>query len=158
LESFLTYASNFSQAKEDFFDRTMREREEETKKINTKIHAVNNLYQELGRLVTDQQEDIDLVEDQIRYARANTEVGLDRLQKSRGGMFGIRSEREQPPPVIAEEELNWRLPFQTFRHDIFEVRNDLVDLVHVGAKKITNLGNREIFQCGQTSDDLSTVV
>ena len=136
----------------------MREREKETLKINTKIHVVNNIYKELSRIVSDQQEKVDLVEDQIRYARANTEVGLENLEQAKVGMCGLAYKlegpsprRDQPPPIVTMEELNWKLPFQTFSHDIFEVRNDLVDLVHVSASKIQKLGRRELFPCGSST-------
>jgi hypothetical protein len=144
----------------------MREREEETAQINAKIHVVNNIYEELGRLVNDQQGKIDLVEDQIRFARANTEVGLDHIEQAGVSMCGIAgtrnipSKRDEPPQAISMDDLSWKLPFQTFQHDIFEVRDDLVDLVHVSAKKIKTLGRRELFQCGSQTidDDFSTGV
>jgi hypothetical protein len=63
-------------------------------------------------------------------------------------MCGVRTEREQPPPVITEDELHWTLPFQTFQQDIFEVQQDLVDLVHVSARKLKRLGSVKSFQCG----------
>lgn len=136
----------------------MRERERESLKINTKIHVVKNIYQELGRLVSEQQEKVDLVEDQLRYARANTEVGLENLEQANVGMCGLAYKverplprREQPPEIVTMEELNWKLPFQTFPQDIFEVRNDLVDLVHVSASKIQKLGRRELFPCGSST-------
>jgi hypothetical protein len=105
------------------------------------------LFQELGRIVNDQQETVGVVEDQLRYARANAEVGLEHLQQ-RSLMCGVRTEREQPPPVITEDELHWTLPFQTFQQDIFEVQQDLVDLVHVSARKLKRLGSVKSFQCG----------
>ena len=136
----------------------MREREKETLEINSKIHVVNNIYHELGRLVSDQQEKVDLVEDQIRYARANTEVGLENLEQANVGLCGLAYKierplprREQAPEIVTMEEINWTLPFETFQHDIFEVRNDLVDLVHVSASKIKKLGRRELFQCGSST-------
>lgn len=138
----------------------MREREKETMEINSKMHVVNNIYQELGRLVSDQQEKVDVVEDQVRYARANTEIGLENLEQANAGMCGLAygskrerpvHKREQPPDIVTMEDLSWKLPFQTFQHDIFEVRNDLVDLVHVSATKIKKMSSRELFQCGSST-------
>ena len=60
-------------------------------------------------------------------------------------------QREQPPEFVTMEDLSWKLPFQTFQHDIFEVRNDLVDLVHVSAKKLKKMSSRELFQCGSST-------
>lgn len=114
------------------------------------------MQQELGKIVNDQQEKIDLVEDQIRYARANTEIGLERLEDRRLRMCGYQPEkRQEAPPVVAEDEFHWTLPFKTFKQDIFEVQQDLVDLVFVSARKLKKLGNNKSFHCGPdtTSDE-----
>ena len=146
------------QEKEDYFDRVMREREKETLEINAKIHVVEDIYRELNRLVIDQQEKVDVLEDEIRYARASTELGLEHLERAGADFCGIThkleipSQRESPPSVISMEELSWKLPFQTFRHDILEVRNDLVDLVHVSARKLKKLGRGDLIRCGSPTD------
>ena len=137
----------------------MREREEETKKINSKLHVVDEIYDELGRLVSDQQEKIDLIEDRIRYARAASELGLEHLERSRDLMCGIHnSEREPPPSFVSEEDLSWSLPFQTLRYDLAEVRNDLLDMVYLSTNRIKRISETPVFQCGpDTASDGFTI-
>jgi hypothetical protein len=138
----------------------MREREKEAEEINQKLHVVHNIYRELDRLVSSQQENIDLMSGQVRYARANVEVGLEHLEDANDGQYGfakcigVEPHREDVTEFISLEDLHWKLPFQTFQQDIYEVRQDLLDLMHVSAKKIKNIGQSKLFRCGsQTIND-----
>ena len=139
---------------EDFFDRAMREREKETEDINKSLHVVQNIYRELDRLVSNQQENIDLVSDQVRYARANVEVALEHLEDANDGHYGFAKyigaepRRQNATEFISMEDLNWKLPFKTFQQDIFEVRKDLMDLFNVSATKIKNIDSSNLFRCG----------
>jgi hypothetical protein len=140
--------------KEDFFDRAMREREKETEDINKSLHVVQNIYRELDRLVSSQQENIDLVSGQVRYARANVEVALEHLEDANHGhhgfakYIGAEPRRQNSTEFVSLEDLNWKLPFKTFQQDIFEVRNDLMDLLNVSATKIKNIDSSNLFRCG----------
>mmetsp|Transcript_24411 Transcript_24411/g.36223 ORF Transcript_24411/g.36223 Transcript_24411/m.36223 type:complete len:303 (-) Transcript_24411:227-1135(-) len=68
---------------EDFYDRTMREREQEAKKINDKLHVVNGIYEDLGRIVSEQQEKIDMVEDNLLHSSGCAQGGLEQLKKKK---------------------------------------------------------------------------
>lgn len=63
---------------EDFFDRAMRE--DEVKNINKSMHQVKEMYEDLGEIVADQQEDIDRLDDNILNASEN----VRRTTKSHG--------------------------------------------------------------------------
>lgn len=62
---------------EDFFDRAMRERDEDLHRMNNSMHQVKDIYQELAALVDVQQDDIEQLEDDIRQSKANVEAGVD---------------------------------------------------------------------------------
>jgi hypothetical protein len=62
---------------EDFFDRAMREREEELERMNKSMHQVNDIYKDLAALVEGQQADIDRLEDDVQYSRANVEAAVE---------------------------------------------------------------------------------
>jgi len=135
---------------EDFFDRTMREREDEMKDINRKVHIVNDIFSDLGRLVSEQQEQIDKVEDNLIETTTYAEEGVEQLRRKKEGniIWNPRNCAREAPPPIREENISWSTPFQTFQKDIHEVGGDLVDLVHVGAKKLVGLKDSKIFECG----------
>jgi hypothetical protein len=59
---------------EDFFDRTMRERDDELNRINKSMHHVAIIYKDLASLVEKQQEDIDMLDDDIIESRANVDA------------------------------------------------------------------------------------
>ncbi|VEU40488.1 unnamed protein product [Pseudo-nitzschia multistriata] len=65
---------------EDFFDRAMRERNEEVQKISTSMRKVNEIYQDLAGLVDGQQEQIDKLEDLNEEVKADTRAGLEEIQ------------------------------------------------------------------------------
>lgn len=138
--------------------------------------------QDLGKLVNDQQEKIDYIEDQFRLSRANVEVGVEHLQQSnRNRIMSCSSDSEVHPRMMcglhqvpgsprsvvdrsrspllipSDENFHWTLPFKTFGPDMLEVRNDLLDLGYIGANKITTklvkLKKGEVFQCGSASTD-----
>lgn len=66
--------SNGGEAKEDFYDRAMRERDEELKRMNQSMKKVGHIYKDLATLVETQQEQIDTLDDDIAYARGNVEA------------------------------------------------------------------------------------
>jgi len=57
---------------EDFYTRTMREREEEIERMNKSMHQVGNLYKDLEFLIQKQQEPIDELEDVVEEAHVYT--------------------------------------------------------------------------------------
>ena len=66
--------SGGEEKREDFFDRAMREREEEVTKMNRSMHQVTDIYKDLTKLVEGQQEQIDTMDEEIRDSRANVEA------------------------------------------------------------------------------------
>eukprot|EP00548_Thalassiothrix_antarctica_P000910 CAMPEP_0194148352 /NCGR_PEP_ID=MMETSP0152-20130528/31827_1 /TAXON_ID=1049557 /ORGANISM="Thalassiothrix antarctica, Strain L6-D1" /LENGTH=318 /DNA_ID=CAMNT_0038849837 /DNA_START=422 /DNA_END=1378 /DNA_ORIENTATION=+ len=138
--------------REDFFDRTMRERDNEMRNINRKVHIVNDIFEDLGRLVSDQQEQIDKVEDNLINTTSYVEESVEQLQRKRGSNIiwnpGNTERAVPPPPTIRDDNIFWSTPFRTFKKDIHDVGGDLADLVHVGAKKLIGLKNSRIFECG----------
>jgi hypothetical protein len=70
------------QREEDYAIQVMREREEELRDINRKMHVVNEIYKDLGEVVDGQQEQIDTIEDQFGRGSDNTKRGLEQLEKA----------------------------------------------------------------------------
>lgn len=121
------------QEKEDFFERAMREREGEINGINQSMRMVNEIYNELGRIVHTQQDQIDTIEDNIRYARAGAECGNDHLKRANGpSCFDIAMEgyKGNDPDVknIEDSDFRWSMPFETLKEDMKSVQRDLIDL------------------------------
>lgn len=73
--------SSGGEAKEEFFDRAMREREEEVQKINQSMHKVNEIYQDLAGLVDTQQDQIDRIGEAAEESKARTKSGLEHIQQ-----------------------------------------------------------------------------
>jgi hypothetical protein len=66
---------------EDFFDRAMKEREQEVMKINSSMQQVSEIYKDLAQLVVNQQEKVDdEVEGNIQYSRAATQLGAEHVK------------------------------------------------------------------------------
>eukprot|EP00536_Pseudo-nitzschia_multiseries_P002383 jgi/Psemu1/5410/gm1.5410_g len=65
---------------EDFFDRAMRERNHEVKRISNSMKMVHEIYQDLAGLVDGQQEQIDQLEDLNENTKAETRAGLEEIQ------------------------------------------------------------------------------
>lgn len=77
------HALNLSQQREeDFALQLMREREQELRDINHKMHVVNEIYKDLGEVVSGQQEQIDTIENQFGNAAENSRRGLEQLEKA----------------------------------------------------------------------------
>ncbi|KAG7373035.1 hypothetical protein IV203_033759 [Nitzschia inconspicua] len=79
------YASSSSypmlqEEKEDFFDRAMRERQEEIERISKSMNQINDIYSDLAGLVDAQQEQIDKLEDINDDTKARTKAGLEQIQ------------------------------------------------------------------------------
>jgi len=68
------------QLEEDFFERAMRERNQEVQKISDGMKKVHEIYQDLAGLVDGQQEQIDQIEDANEDAKVNTRAGLEEIQ------------------------------------------------------------------------------
>ncbi|KAL7524309.1 hypothetical protein ACHAXR_000519 [Thalassiosira sp. AJA248-18] len=60
----------------------MKQREDELRDINRKMHVVNEIYKDLGEVVEQQQEQIDQVEDQFGGAADATRRGLEQIEKA----------------------------------------------------------------------------
>lgn len=63
---------------EDFYTRTMRERQEELERMNYSMHQVGNLYTDLSFLIQKQQEPIDEMEEMVEDAHATTRAAPTR--------------------------------------------------------------------------------
>jgi len=68
------------QREEDFFDRAMRERNHEVRRISDSMKMVNEIYQDLAEMVDGQQEQVDRLEDLNEETKAQTRAGLEEIQ------------------------------------------------------------------------------
>ena len=68
----------------------MKSREEDIQQINTKMNKVNEIYKDLGNLVSSQQDQIDEIEDTVADSNQNAEYGLDQLERANRPWFGGR--------------------------------------------------------------------
>jgi len=67
----------------------MQQRETELRDINRQMHAVNEIYKDLGEVVEQQQDQIDEVEDKFAGAADATRRGLEQIDKAK-----VKSERK----------------------------------------------------------------
>jgi hypothetical protein len=72
------------QREEEYAIHIMQQREENIRDIHQKIHVVNEIYKELGEVVTQQGEQIDVIEKQFQYAAENTQRGLEQIETANG--------------------------------------------------------------------------
>ena len=68
----------------------MQSREEDIQQINQKMNKVNEIYKDLGNLVSSQQDQIDEIEDAVADSNQNAEYGLDQLERANRPWFGGR--------------------------------------------------------------------
>jgi hypothetical protein len=131
---------------EDFFDRAMREREADMNRMNKSMHKVNEIYQEIAALVDVQQDDIDILDDNVRDSKARVQSSADEVnclfERDRfcGAMdFGDmvdddtgyegeeKSESSLLPPEVREGEVfAWYMPFENIGEDMGSVHRDIV--------------------------------
>lgn len=147
--SFLNRA-NGDESKEEFFDRAMREREEEVDQIHTKMHQVNTIYQDLAALVDGQQEQIDKIAEGTEESKANTKDGLHSVQngffamcvplngqvdgddgKKKDRNIGVaatnkNSTKDGEEGFRVQEDFRWTMPFETLGSDMRAVQADVV--------------------------------
>lgn len=82
------------EAEEDFFDRAMRERQEEVQNISDGMKKVQEIYTDLAGLVDGQQDQIDQLEDLNEEVKADTKAGLEEIQH---GMWKLCVADQQQP-------------------------------------------------------------
>lgn len=90
--SFLACADE--EQKEEFFDRAMREREEEIKNIHYSMNTVNAIYEDLAGLVDGQQEQIDKLVENIEESKANTFQGMEQIHEAIKGFCGQEYDKD----------------------------------------------------------------
>jgi len=90
------------QREEDYAIQVMREREEELRDINRKIHVVNEIYKDLGEVVDQQQEQIDVIENQFGMASDNARRGLEQLEKANAKRY--KQSNKNDPIADGENE------------------------------------------------------
>lgn len=73
--SVLSQQQQAAQMEEDFFDRVMRQKELE--RMNESMRKVNDIYHSLAGLVNGQQDNIDEIENDANYSKANIKNGYD---------------------------------------------------------------------------------
>lgn len=83
--------------------RTMRQREEELRDIHRKMHTVNEIYKDLGEVVDQQQEQIDLVDDQFGEAAEATRRGLEHIEKANSKTLGAGLKRDESDEVGSDK-------------------------------------------------------
>lgn len=67
---------------EEFFDRAMREREQEVNNIHQSMRTVNAIYKDLANIVDGQQKQIDKIADRVEESKSNTKYGLEQIQEA----------------------------------------------------------------------------
>jgi len=67
---------------EDLDERLLQEREEEIVLINQSVAKVNEIFRDLGDLVSRQQEDIDVIEQNVQHSHAAAKSGLEQVEKA----------------------------------------------------------------------------
>uniref|UniRef100_A0A7S1YGT7 t-SNARE coiled-coil homology domain-containing protein n=1 Tax=Grammatophora oceanica TaxID=210454 RepID=A0A7S1YGT7_9STRA len=82
-DPFAPNRATLQQEEEDYYDRVVREREEDMRKMNAAMHKVNDIYSDLAKLVSEQQGQIDHVEEEMRNSRAYTEVAAENFRRAR---------------------------------------------------------------------------
>jgi len=78
------------QREEEYSKQAMQSREEDIQQINQKMNKVNEIYKDLGNLVSSQQDQIDEIEDAVADSNQNAESGLDQLERANRPWFGGR--------------------------------------------------------------------
>lgn len=131
---------------EDFYDRALRQREEEIQKINKDMHTVNDLYSELAQMVDDQQDEVNRLEDNTREANQNVQDGLfclfhqDYLPScgSTTSLGGFPSYNKNDSEWMKKAWQNLMEDMKAIRQDIVELGNDFVSLSTPDSKTITS--------------------
>jgi hypothetical protein len=121
---------------------------------------VISLLQELGRIVQDQQEQIDAVEVQLNGAAATTRAGVDHLQQ-KFPYCGNTAQNDETPRLRTEEEFRWSMPFETMGADIKEVvqkdilglGNDLISMT----KTPSMMRATSLLQCAPPDENFDSV-
>lgn len=153
---------------EDFFDRSMRERQEELERMNISMHKVNEIYQDLTRLIDGQQERIDLLEDHIYDAKNNVESATRNLnwfvdrERICGSSLAFTDSLDtnhpstvrntvipmgkECPGLRVSETIHWYTPFETLSEDMVAVKEDVLGF---GKNLILNAN----FKCGSQDID-----
>ena len=67
---------------EEEFVNVMKQREKDIEKISSDIFKVHEIFSDLGKLVNEQQEDIDKIESQTEQALLETNKGVKHLNKA----------------------------------------------------------------------------
>jgi syntaxin 16 len=62
--------------------KMIQERHQEINDIHDKISCINDIYKELGNLVVQQGEEIDIIEQNTEKTYINTKKGLDEIKKA----------------------------------------------------------------------------
>jgi hypothetical protein len=102
--------SNGGDEKEDFYDKALREREEELVRMNESIHQVNDVYKNLAALVGEQQPQIDQIAKAVEYSKDNVEAAVNDYGCDFGfgdhlcGAYGMEEAMNQWNPFPAYDE------------------------------------------------------
>ena len=121
----------------------MKSREEDIQQINTKMNKVNEIYKDLGNLVSSQQDQIDEIEDAVADSNQNAEYGLDQLERANRPWFGGRGGGNDGKGKSGEADAaadgngtapseedktwgdTWAESYAEFQRDMQEIGNDI---------------------------------
>jgi hypothetical protein len=81
------------QREEEYAIQVMQQREEELRDIHRKMHAVNEIYKDLGEVVGQQQEQIDEIENKFGEAAESTRRGLEQIEQANSKKRERRKDR-----------------------------------------------------------------
>ena len=68
---------------EDIQEQLLNEREKDIIDIHKNVHLVHEIYQDIAKLVTDQQETVDDIEQNITSSLQDTNKGVEQLEKAK---------------------------------------------------------------------------
>lgn len=118
------------QREEEYAVRVMQQREEEMRDIRRKMHAVNEIYKDLGEVVDQQQEQIDRVEDQFGGAADATRRGLELLEKANTKHKNLAVDDDEQNNIGGGGAAEKRKQFILFQY-LSKSANELVKLISV---------------------------
>lgn len=114
---------------------------------------------ELGRIVENQQEQINDVGDNIRYSRANAECGLEHITRANAPSclhIAFEQRREPAPEFVSDPDFRWSMPFETIGEDMKSVHEDIVglgkDILRYSARTKLLGGRTPMLRCASVED------
>jgi len=127
-----------------FAEEIMRQREAEVLAINQKMHKVNEIYRDLGQIVSSQQDQIDQVELDMDAAVINAQSGLKKMEEANShhdkplikNPFAKKDSKEEGETISSKNEsmCNWTGPLQEMGNDFLALGKRVSLALSFGSK------------------------